>query len=55
MSFAICPRCHERSYERLATHAYCVCCDYSPELMAYYKPRRRPYRIKVCHGGPVTC
>ena len=54
MSFAICPRCHERSYERLATHAYCVCCDYSPELMAYYKPRRRPYRIEVCHGGPVT-
>lgn len=21
MSFAICPRCHERAYERLATHA----------------------------------
>lgn len=27
-----CPRCNERSYEVLKTHAYCVSCDYSPDL-----------------------
>jgi hypothetical protein len=55
MTFAICPRCHDLAYERLATHAYCVSCDYCPELMAYWKPLRRPYRIEVCEGGPATC
>ena len=28
-----CPRCHERGYEVLKTHAYCVSCNYSPDLM----------------------
>jgi hypothetical protein len=29
-----CPRCNDRSYEVLKTHAYCVSCNYSPDLMA---------------------
>lgn len=28
-----CPRCNERGYEVLKTHAYCVSCNYSPDLM----------------------
>lgn len=27
-----CPRCNDRSYEVLRTHAYCVSCNYSPDL-----------------------
>ncbi len=27
-----CPRCNDRSYEVLKTHAYCVSCNYSPDL-----------------------
>lgn len=27
-----CPRCYDRSYEVLKTHAYCVSCNYSPDL-----------------------
>lgn len=30
--FRTCPRCNERSYEVLRTHAYCVSCNYSPDL-----------------------
>jgi hypothetical protein len=41
MSFSYCPRCQEKSYEILATHSYCVYCDYSPELMAYWSPRKK--------------
>ena len=32
MYFSKCPRCGDRSYEKLATHSYCVCCNYSPDL-----------------------
>ena len=28
-----CPRCNDRSYEVLRTHAYCVSCNYSPDLL----------------------
>lgn len=28
-----CPRCNERGYEVLKTHAYCVNCNYSPDLI----------------------
>lgn len=28
-----CPRCNERGYEVLKTHAYCVSCNFSPDLM----------------------
>lgn len=28
-----CPRCNERGYEVLKTHAYCVSCNYSPDLL----------------------
>lgn len=28
-----CPRCEYRSYEVLKTHAYCVNCNYSPDLL----------------------
>ncbi|MGE3261373.1 MAG: hypothetical protein AB7K68_06310 [Bacteriovoracia bacterium] len=28
-----CPRCNERGYEVLKTHAFCVSCNYSPDLM----------------------
>jgi len=30
--FSICPRCAERGYDRLRTHAYCVSCNYSPDF-----------------------
>lgn len=32
MYFSKCPRCNEKSYEKLKTHSYCVCCNYSPDL-----------------------
>lgn len=32
MRFARCPRCNFQSYEVLATHGYCVDCNYSPDL-----------------------
>lgn len=28
-----CPRCNDRSYEVLKTHAHCVSCNYSPDLL----------------------
>jgi hypothetical protein len=31
--FRTCPRCNERGYEVLHTHAYCVNCNYSPDLL----------------------
>ena len=37
MYFSKCPRCNEKSYERLKTHSYCVCCNYSPDLDCYKK------------------
>lgn len=36
--FKICPRCNDRGYEVLKTHAYCVSCNYSPDLL---------YRTKI--------
>ena len=36
--FQKCPRCDERSYEVLKTHAYCAGCDYSPDLMNRQSP-----------------
>lgn len=38
MYLSKCPRCNEKSYERLKTHSYCVCCNYSPDLDCYKKP-----------------
>lgn len=35
--FKTCPRCNDRGYEVLKTHAYCVSCNYSPDLL-YRKP-----------------
>ncbi|MBI2712754.1 MAG: hypothetical protein HYX41_07880 [Bdellovibrio sp.] len=35
MEFSFCPRCCDKSYEHLATHAYCVNCNYSPTLDEY--------------------
>ncbi len=32
-----CPRCNERTYEKLSTHAYCVSCNYTPDLLNYRK------------------
>ena len=37
-NFQKCPRCDERSYEILKTHAYCAGCDYSPDLMNRQSP-----------------
>ena len=30
--FSICPRCGEKAYDRLSTHAYCAECNYSPDF-----------------------
>ena len=32
-----CPRCNEKTYEKLSTHSYCVSCNYSPDLVNYRK------------------
>lgn len=32
-----CPRCNEKAFEKLSTHAYCICCGYSPETVVYRK------------------
>lgn len=39
MYFSKCPRCDEKSYEKLKTHSYCVCCNYSPDLDDYVSLR----------------
>lgn len=33
-----CPRCHERTFEKLSTHSHCLCCNYSPDLLSQRKP-----------------
>lgn len=35
MSLIKCPRCNEKTYELLKTHSYCLCCNYSPDLIDY--------------------
>ena len=32
-----CPRCDERTFETLATHSHCLCCNYNPDLLNYKK------------------
>lgn len=32
-----CPRCNDQSYEILKTHAFCVSCNYSPDLLVHTK------------------
>ncbi len=32
-----CPRCNERTFEKLATHSHCLCCNYTPDLLNYSK------------------
>ncbi|MFN8846610.1 MAG: hypothetical protein ACK5V3_15795 [Bdellovibrionales bacterium] len=32
-----CPRCNERTFEKLATHSHCLCCNYAPDLLSYRK------------------
>lgn len=34
MGFTNCPRCGDRSYEKLKSHAHCFGCFYSPEFAA---------------------
>ena len=33
----ICPRCNERTFEKLVTYSHCLCCNYAPELLTYRK------------------
>ena len=40
--FQNCPRCGEKSYERLKTHGYCINCNYSPELESHAFEDDRP-------------
>ncbi|MBI3294441.1 MAG: hypothetical protein HYZ71_06890 [Deltaproteobacteria bacterium] len=30
--FTLCPRCNSEAYDRCPTHAFCVECNYSPDL-----------------------
>lgn len=32
-----CPRCTERTYEKLSTHSYCVSCNYTPDFLNFRK------------------
>lgn len=32
-----CPRCNERTFEKLATHSHCLCCGYSHDLLIFEK------------------
>ncbi len=32
-----CPRCNERTFEKLITHSHCLCCNYVPDLLSYRK------------------
>ena len=34
-----CPRCGERTFEKLVTHSYCLCCNYAPDLLSYRKSK----------------
>ena len=32
MHYQTCPRCRERTYEKLKTHSHCASCGYSPDF-----------------------
>ena len=34
-----CPRCNERTLEKLVTHSHCLCCNYAPDLLTYRKSK----------------
>ena len=34
-----CPRCNERTFEKLVTHSHCLCCNYAPDLLTYRKSK----------------
>lgn len=34
-----CPRCNERTFEKLVTHSYCLCCNYAPDLLNFRKSK----------------
>lgn len=44
MTYNPCPRCGTRSYENLATHSYCLDCNYFPEQTAYDQWRKLEFR-----------
>lgn len=41
-----CPRCGERTYEKLATHSHCTGCLYSPDLDENYEPAIPKWAMK---------
>lgn len=49
-----CPRCAERSYEVLKTHAYCLCCNYTPDLLSYHKSSGDDLPIPPWAAGAVA-
>ncbi len=51
MIFSYCPRCGEKTYEYLATHSYCVGCNYSPTLDEKYDYAIPPWALEVLKEG----
>lgn len=39
MSVRYCPRCSELTFEKLRTHAYCMECNYCPDIDDYHPKR----------------
>ena len=51
MGFAKCPRCGFRGYEMLATHSYCIDCNYSPDLDPSKEVEIPDWAIKAIREG----
>lgn len=51
MNFSYCPRCGDQSYESLATHSYCPCCNYSPTLDEKYEYAIPKWALDVLKEG----
>ena len=45
--FSSCPRCGDRTLDVLKTHAYCVCCLFSPDLDAAYEESVPQWAIDI--------
>lgn len=55
-SFTTCPRCLALGYDRTEIHAFCVDCNYSPDLARYNEDDQSnvAWAIRMCRKGPLT-
>ena len=54
MDVSYCPRCSDKSYEYLATHSYCVSCNYSPTTDEKYDYAIPAWALEVLKEGGLV-